>query len=417
MTALAEYLLKANLCLIGFYALYHLLLRRHTFFRLNRAYLLAAMCLSFALPFISLPEPVVETVSLPISISLPATVVAAQPDGPTLSDVLPVIYGVGAGLFLTLLLVSLARLWQLIRSGTATRQSDHTLVVLSDARVGPFSFFRYLVLNQTDFNQHPDPIIRHELAHIRQWHSVDVLLAELVKVLCWPNPVAWLYKRSLQQVHEYLADQEAADKAQYARFLFDYAFEGTANPVANSFFRPFLLARRVRMLHQTRNTNRILWKYGLIIPLLLVLVGLTTACDRLTQLLTDEPVGSLTVSGQVLDSGQTPVEGVQVFVQSPTGEFKTDWRGHIERTDAQIETDHNGRYTLTGVSPDAKVEFIHPKYIVTVSPVKTLQTNRQTYLISELDIRQMRNGTYKGKLPLRSPAGKPAMPYLPLRGC
>ncbi len=341
MTALAEYLIKANLCLIGFYALYYLLLRRHTFFRLNRMYLLLAMGLSFALPLIPLPEPVVETVSLSI-ITLPVTVTAAPVTGPTLDDVLLSVYGVGALLFLSLLLVSLGRLRQLIRSGTAARQADHTLIVLPDERVAPFSFFRYLVLNQTDYAQHADPIIHHELAHIRQWHSVDVLLAELVKVVCWPNPVAWLYKRSLQQVHEYLADQEAADKAQYARFLFNYAFDGSANPVANSFFTPALLTQRIRMLYQSRNTHRVLWKYALVVPLLALLVGLTAARERIAETLMSQPGQSGTVLGRVVDAKGKPLADVSIM------------DGH-----QVTKTDRWGVYKLTQVVSPARIMFGH----------------------------------------------------------
>ncbi len=358
MTALAEYLLKANLCLVGFYALYYGLLRRHTFFGLNRAYLLTALVASFVLPLISLPEPVVETVSLPITISLPVTTVAAQPTGPTLSDGLLIGYGVGVVLFLSLLLVSLERLRQLIGRGVATRQSDHTLVILPDERVAPFSFFRYLVLNQTDFSQHADPIIRHELAHIRQWHSVDVLLAELVKVLCWPNPVAWLYKRSLQQVHEYLADQQAADKAQYARFLFDYAFEGSANPVANSFFTTAQLKPRIQMLVNPKTRRQSLWKYALVLPLLAILVSLTAARECIAETLAGQAGPTITVSGRVVDADGKPLAGASVM----------DGR--------QVTTaDSRGRYILKNVPITAKVMVGHIGFepvLKTVSPTGAL---------------------------------------------
>lgn len=336
MTALAEYLLKANLCLAGFYALYYLLLRRHTFFGLNRAYLLVALVASFILPLISLPEPVVETVSLPI-ISFPVAVAATQPTGPTLENGLLAAYGAGAALFLSLLIISLWRLRQLIRSGQATPQTGHTLVLLDDERVAPFSFFRYLVLNRTDFDQHADPIVRHELAHIRQGHSVDVLLAELVKVVCWPNPVAWLYKRSLQQVHEYLADQQATDKAQYARFLFDYAFEGTPSPVTNSFFTPALLTQRIRMLYQSRNTGRVLWKYALVLPLLAVLIGLTAAREPMIRLLENErPIvdSSLTRTGTVLNAlTRKPLVGAHVIIKNTHRGTETDLNGYFKLTD------------------------------------------------------------------------------------
>lgn len=360
MTALAEYLLKANLCLAGFYALYYLLLRRHTFFGLNRAYLLVALVASFILPLISLPEPVVETVSLPI-ISLPVTVTATQPTGPTLEDGLLVAYGAGAVLFLSLLVISLWRLRQLIHSGQATRQTGHTLVLLDDERVAPFSFFRYLVLNRADFDQHADPIVRHELAHIQQGHSVDVLLAELVKVVCWPNPVAWLYKRSLQQIHEYLADQQATDKAQYARFLFDYAFEGTPSPVTNSFFTPALLTQRIRMLYQSRNTGRVLWKYALVLPLLAILVGLTAAREPIMDTLMSQPKGGITVSGRVVDAKGKPLAGASVM------------DGY-----QMTKTDSRGYYKIVNVVVPAKVMFGHVGFQHVLRSINRAETVNMT---------------------------------------
>lgn len=334
MTTLAEYLLKANLCLAGFYAFYYGLLRRHTFFGLNRAYLLTALVVSFVLPLISLPEPVIQTVALPVIIDLPVTVVTTQPTGPTLEDALLMIYGAGALLFLSLLAFSLWRLMQLIRRGEATRQTDHTLVLLADERVAPFSFFRYLVLNRADFAQHADPIVGHELAHIRQWHSVDVLLAELVKIISWPNPVAWLYKRSLQQVHEYLADQQAADKAQYARFLFDYAFQAEPNPVANSFFTPAMLTQRIRMLYQSRNTGRVLWKYVLVLPLMAVLIGLTAAREPITRLIqTEQQLSDTGLDGFVSGPNRKPLAGAHVIILNTNRGTETDDRGHFKLTD------------------------------------------------------------------------------------
>lgn len=399
MTALAEYLIKANLCLAGFYGLYYVLLRRHTFFALNRAYLLVAMLASFGLPLISLPEPVVETVALP-TFTLPVTVTPTAPTGPTLEEGLLGAYGLGALVFLGLLAVSLWRLNQLIRSGTATRQSNHTLVLLADDRVAPFSFFRYLVMNQTDFAHNAEPIMGHELAHIRQWHSVDVLLAELVKVLCWPNPVAWLYKRSLQQVHEYLADQQAADKKQYARFLFDYAFQVEPNPLANSFFTPALLTQRIRMLYQSPTARRVLWRYALVLPLLAVLVGLTAAREPIAELIqASQPGKKITVSGRVVDLRGKAINGVTIYRQVPTGSLTTNTHGPIERTGGTIKTNAQGYFTLTGAEASGKLEFIHPDYLVTVVSIDRLRAKGQVLLVTKAQAMKIRNDN-KTKEPL-----------------
>ncbi|GAA4413448.1 M56 family metallopeptidase [Nibrella viscosa] len=271
-----DYFIRANLFLLLFYACYWLGLRRHTFFRLNRWYLLATIGLSLVLPWVTVPAQTVEALRVPMtSVTLPSITVTqrAQPTGPDWQTILFALYGIVALGLLFRLTVQVLGLMRMISRSARYPQGDHTLVIPEAGQLPTFSFFRYLVLNPADTDS--ELIRRHELIHIRQRHSADILLIEIVQAFFWINPVLTLYKQAIQQVHEYLADQQAVDKDQYASFLVDYAFGVHPVGITNPFFNSSQLKQRIRML-KSRSTSRwALVRYALVIPAAALLVMCT----------------------------------------------------------------------------------------------------------------------------------------------
>lgn len=332
MNAALDYFLKANLFLALFYGCYWFWLRKHTFFRLNRAYLLASILLSLVLPFIELPTETVETIPVPMAVfTLPVTVMAPeQPTGPDWETIGYWFYGLVGTVLLLRLLIQVTGIGRLIRRSEQHEVADYTLVLPSDERVPTFSFFRYLVLCRRDAQTANTPIIAHELVHIRQWHSFDVLLLEVVQLFFWINPVLMLYKQSIQQVHEFLADAQAEDKRQYATFLVDYAFGVQPNTLTNGFFKPSLLKERIRMLQRRATSHWALGKYMLVLPLLVSLLAMTTARDEISQLVHTVSDEKLTVSGKVTDPEGKPLPGATLIVQNTTLGAQTNAQGHYE---------------------------------------------------------------------------------------
>ena len=252
------YFLNASLYLLLFYGCYVLLLRRNTFFGLNRAYLLLSVGLSLVLPLVELPG---ETrAALPngtITLTLPTFVVGRttplQTNGLTTDQWFWLIYGLGVVVMLVRLGLNGRAVRRLIDRGTAFPNWDYTLVHLPDDSVPSFSFGRYLVLNLTDAGTEPDALIRHEEAHIRQRHTADILGIELVRAAFWFNPLLLLYKRSLQEVHEFLADEAVAQTAprpDYARQLVAYALNVPAALLTTPFVSVSTLKQRIVMLHK-----------------------------------------------------------------------------------------------------------------------------------------------------------------------
>ncbi|GAB3896332.1 hypothetical protein GCM10028803_13810 [Larkinella knui] len=342
MNAALEYLLKANLFLVLFYGCYWIWLRKHTFFRLNRTYLIVSVLLSLALPLVELPAEAAETIPVPmVAFSLPVAIATAdQPTGPDWETIGYWVYGLVAAVMLLRLLVQITGVGRLIKRSERHHLDDYTLVLPADERVPTFSFFRYLVLCRRDAQTSNTPIVAHELVHIRQGHSFDVLLLEVVQLFFWINPVLILYKQAIQQVHEFLADAQAEDKHQYATFLIDYAFGVQPNTVTNGFFKPSLLKERIRMLQRRATSRWALGKYILVLPLLLSLLAMTSAREQLTDLVITASTEEGTISGKVQDSKGQPLPGATLVVM---------------RTTTGAQTDAQGRYELKNVPSDAKI--------------------------------------------------------------
>jgi len=295
-----NYLLPASAFLLAFYGGYWLL-RRNTFFGLNRAYLLVSIGLSLVLPLVNLPDAWVTNAPMPTltdTITLPTVFVGSQvrsdAAGPGVDGWLWLIYSVGVGVMLVRLLLNVRAVFRLINTGTTQQRPGYTLVCLPetgnepasdgripDGRTPSFSFGRYLVLNAIDAQTEPDALMRHEEAHIRQYHTVDVLFVEIMQAVFWFNPVLWGYKHALQEIHEFLADRAASDAVapidiDYPRQLVAYALNVTPTALVTPFVSVSTLKQRIVMLKKPQSNRRALLQYALVLPI----AGLLTLCTQ-----------------------------------------------------------------------------------------------------------------------------------------
>ena len=349
-----DYLLKANLYGLLFVGCYWLFLRRHTFFNLNRAYLLLSAVLSLALPLVSLPTQTMEPLpqlTLPTTVvALPETVATTYPINTVPVDsalnweqLSLMVYALIALFLLTRLGVQLSRLMRLIRQSPRQAGDGFMLVKPNDSTIATFSFFHFLVLNPADTDN--DLIIRHELVHIRQWHSADVVGLAILRAIFWAFPTLWLTDRLLRQVHEFLADKQSHQPTDYARFLFEYSFGLQTNSLTNGFFNPSLLKLRIQMLHQRATARWALGKYALVLPLVFGLLAMTTAREEITAVVKQATDDTITVSGRVSGADGKALPGAQVSIRN---------------NPEAITTSAEGNYTLVNVPKSASlvVNFI-----------------------------------------------------------
>ena len=271
-----NYLLQVNLYLILFYGFYRLLLRSETFFNLNRGYLVASAALAFFIPLMQsewvrswfVTEQISQTITTLYDPQVFYVQASKQAHTLTLGDFMAVFYIVG-------ILIGIARFGgNLVFLGKLMKRK----IVQKDANQA-FSFFNMLFVSKELKNR--STIMKHEFVHIRQLHSADVMLFELIAIFNWFNPVVYLYKSSIKHIHEFIADEVAsrneASKADYALLLFQEQFGVQAIPLTNNFFNQSLLKLRIKMLNKERSNQTAMLKYGLIAPLFMLMIVVSSA--------------------------------------------------------------------------------------------------------------------------------------------
>ncbi|MGZ3757195.1 MAG: M56 family metallopeptidase, partial [Mucilaginibacter sp.] len=267
-----HYLVEANIYLSVFYLFYCLLLAKETHYMLNRIYLLGSCVLSFILPVVQLG------LLRPADTLINHTIImTTAPENFVLEAVVLIVYLLVASVFIALLLIKLYRLQRLTSEGPVISNNDYKLIYLKDSNTA-FSFFNYLFIG----TEAPgvEIITHHEMVHIRQKHSVDIIFLELIKIMSWFNPVVYLLQISLKTVHEYIADEQTAayetDTLTYSTFLVNNAYGISGSLVTNSFFNYNLLKKRIMKLHQQPSGNLARLKYFVAVPVCAALLCVST---------------------------------------------------------------------------------------------------------------------------------------------
>jgi len=265
-----QYLLLVNIYLVLFYVFYVLLLRKETFFQLNRIYLVTAALLSFFIPMIQADwvQNLFITQQVKYTIySSPVIIYSFKPIAAShisIGQILAVLYGTG------ILFLSVRLIWQLIKLKRVINQPQATAA---------YSFFNTVRLDETSSNN--TIIEAHEQVHAQQWHSADVMLIELVMIINWFNPVVYMYRFAIKHIHEYIADRQAVqagtNKAEYALLLLSQTFETPAHQLVNPFFNHSLVKQRIIMLQKNKSQRISLIKYGLSAPLFILMLILSSA--------------------------------------------------------------------------------------------------------------------------------------------
>lgn len=272
MMPLLNFVLCSGLLLL----VYRVFLQGEKMYRFNRFYLLFSLLFSAAVPFIiltthteSLPvnyQRAVEQVFAPSSPTTTSSATAQHPQLITDASQAPVItvLGIILALYAVITLALLARfVINLYRINRTITQNEHveledTQLILTDSGVTPHSFLSYVFINRDDYPHGLEPqIICHEQAHVRQMHSLDVLLVEILQVLCWFNPFIPFYRRAIQLNHEFLADeavlsQSAYDTIDYQYLLLAKASQANSIHLASQFNYQ---TTKKRLIMMTKNTS------------------------------------------------------------------------------------------------------------------------------------------------------------------
>ncbi len=277
MGAFLFYLLKSGCCLVIFYIFFKLMMSRTTFFRFNRITLLVGLLGCTLLPLIELTtteETFLHTPLYAIHEILQSTEqVMPNPEEAgneiLLSEknmeisslnwipvTLGTIYGAGALLTFVWLSVSTCRLAQLIRMSEKKRYGNYILVIPRQP-IASFSWGRYIVISASDYSRQSEEVLLHEMMHLRNHHTLDLLFMQIFLLVHWFNPVIWLLKRELQEIHEFEADNgvinTGVDATKYQLLLVKKAVGTRLYSMANGFNHSKLKKRITMMLKERTN--------------------------------------------------------------------------------------------------------------------------------------------------------------------
>ena len=288
MTPFLLYIGRSSLYLALFYAFFLLVMRRTTFFRLNRVLLLVGTVACFLLPLLRL-----RAVEIPgIMAGTPVlTDVANDAPSAQAAKVNPWIILYAAG-FLTVLVwtvVALIRMRRTMRSGEAKHLEDGTKLILTDAEVPSFSWGRTIVMSRKDAETNP-VILQHELAHVQKGHTLDILLFTAVTLVHWFNPLVWITLSELKLLHEYEADDavlnKGIDATQYQLLLVRKAVGDKRFTLANG-FQHAKLKNRIDMMLKNPSSGWLRLSWLAILPFL---AGTMFLCNPVrAKVVSDQP--------------------------------------------------------------------------------------------------------------------------------
>lgn len=246
MEAFAAYLMKSAIWLTGFAIIYFLFLRNERYFMLKRIYLISGILISFIFPLISfhyqveMPVPAISQAAFS-GVSVSAIQVQHQDIAGKPFDyrlILLSLYLTGMILLLFRAVGHFRSLFKTINKADINKQGPAKLIRASQFPAS-FSFFNYVFINPSVSENEAEEIMNHEIVHVRQKHWFDLLLVEILRLIQWINPFAWIYTGFIRLNHEYLADQVAlqrtASPANYRAALMNQLFESPVISLSNSF--------------------------------------------------------------------------------------------------------------------------------------------------------------------------------------
>ncbi len=264
-------ILKMLLCSVLFILLYKAVLENERMFKFNRIYLLTSLIASTIIPFISIPQSAATLVFVNDLVSAQpvySSVIRQNPSsGISIEYVFWVIYAIGTAYFLFVFLRNLTQLIVTIRNSEKLVYEDYTLVLL-DKKVVPHSFLKYIFVPSSETID--NDILYHELSHIKQHHTWDILFIELYKVFFWFNPAMYLYRSAITLNHEFLADEavlKTTDVTGYQHLLLKNIIITPNSSGITHGFNYSIIKKRLIMMTKKKSQSRMTAKALLVLLL------------------------------------------------------------------------------------------------------------------------------------------------------
>jgi len=288
------YIIKSSLSLLLMFGLYWFLLRQEKLFIFNRFYLLFAILFSLIIPFISISVTLwnnefLRNITSVLHTYIPEIITKQNPSSfnlyPSSSQVLRsqidismvfiFLYFSGVFLFLFRFLRNIFYIFRQIEISEKINYLGKR-VVLIDHRINPYCFFNVIFVNKQDYlnNKIEKELLSHELEHIKQAHSIDVILVELIQIIYWFNPILYLYNKAIRINHEYMADndvvQSSLDIQSYSDKLISFISCNKNVPLTTGFNQSLTRKRLIMLTISKPNKINVVVRMFLIVNLIAV---------------------------------------------------------------------------------------------------------------------------------------------------
>ena len=277
------YLVKTSVAFALFFGLYLLLFRRDTFLVAKRIYLLASLLFSALMPFITFHLSADEKPRIPTAWLSEVVVVPFSSQAHAKAEVLDWQNVLVTAMFMVSIVflirfgLQLFEVFRLKYRNLSRKVNGYTVINISDNQVSPFSFFKWIFAGANTWEQDVEnEILRHEMVHVKQWHSADVMLSELFCIVFWWNPFVWCYRREIRINHEYLADRGVLSvgfNPQQYQYLLLQTLAITNRIPINNHFNVSQLKQRIAMMNKKQSPMPSVAKYLLMMPLAGLLIA------------------------------------------------------------------------------------------------------------------------------------------------
>ena len=282
MGKLLSYSIVNGLIMLAMYLVYKLFIARENQHGFNRGLLLVIYFISFcAYPIYTFFDNLAIKPTFPTLTNIEPVDKLPIESGnqPIWGTVLIWIFLIGATIVAVRTIITWIRIVRVIRLGERLKKDGFTLVVIDNDKIAPFSWMRYVVMNRQDYDNQTSAIIAHELKHIRSFHWLDLLIAQIVCIVNWFNPAAWLMRDELMLVHEYQADMSVIDKGfnpqEYQMLLIKKAVGSRFPSLANS-INHSKLKKRITMMYKSKSGAGSKLKALALVPMVALALGVAT---------------------------------------------------------------------------------------------------------------------------------------------
>jgi len=276
------YILKVNMAIVLVYLGYYFLLRKLTFFYLNRCYLLVGTLFSLLYPSVDIASLIAGHQYLPqqnLHLLRFADIVQTDQSTIVLWEVLGVLFWAVVVLLVIRFIIRLMTLWSIhSKSEAAVYDYYHYQKVL--LKINPFSFWKSIYMNPS-LHEEKDlkEIFKHESVHVKELHTVDVLFIEIICAVCWFNPAVWCMRLAIKENLEFLTDSKVLDsgidRKTYQYSLVNMITQNHSTFIANH-FNLKALKRRIQMMNKKNSSRLNLGKYFFLVPAITLSVTVFT---------------------------------------------------------------------------------------------------------------------------------------------